>query len=543
MGEQTESSRKHSSLERGRIALEALHSREVAAQFHATSLELQLAMQLATSGDIDALDRWLETHRELLGDSKSVPTTTGGPHFFNDASNNSSKFPAFESSSESNANAPESSFGDHTESHNANPWLQMVEGARSRTRELSSKATLHEVTTSEPDHIKTKSNSNELDKTILNLSSQPACIDKVQPVANKASDANLGFGLDTRGSAACADSESEPIIIASSLQAAFHQPADNASKKSFRRWFLSSSVLGSAIVHFVVLVGMSVYVIRIATTTESKSIVASSSDTQEVSMEAPTEFSPPDSEHLDTSEPAAPSLPSFAAQATETTSASIQLPVSMVGVSLEKSPTTASEAAQQATTISKSNASTNMAEFFGVKAAGNTFCYLVDCSPSMKKDNAFAAAKAQVVRSITALKPKQRFFISFFGKDIEDLTLEGRTPTPFPVYANQENLQKALHWIERVRVQENGKAPTDALKKAIEMDPDGIFLLFDGDTTVDVAAFLRKTNRTNDIITGDQPLVPIHTLGFYDEDHQALMKRIAQENLGTFRFIPNPNKK
>jgi hypothetical protein len=85
-----------------------------------------------------------------------------------------------------------------------------------------------------------------------------------------------------------------------------------------------------------------------------------------------------------------------------------------------------------------------------------------------------------------------------------------------------------------------GKPPNDALEKAIEMDPDGIFLLFDGDTKVDVAAHLRKVNRSYDIISGESIRVPVHTIGFYTQNFEALMKRIAEENLGTYRFIPKP---
>jgi hypothetical protein len=189
-----------------------------------------------------------------------------------------------------------------------------------------------------------------------------------------------------------------------------------------------------------------------------------------------------------------------------------------------------------------SSAAANSVQFFGVKAAGNTFCYVVDVSPSMKKDNAFAAAKAELVRSLSLLKSKQRFYISFFGGEIERLKLSGRDEELYPVYATPENLQKALVWIDRVRVQEKGLPPNIALNEAIKMDPDGIFLLFDGATTVDVAAYLRKANRSDDLISGNTPSVPIHTIGFYTQEFEALMKRIAMENNGIYRFVPKPTK-
>ena len=360
-------------LERGRIALEALRSREVAAQLHAASLELQLAMRKAESGDAAALDRWLETNRELLGYSESKPSTLSGPHIVFDASNSAIASPISEFSSKSTNNPRESTFEHKSESDDPSPWLKMLEGARRRSDELRSRVTLKDGERFDAGHNKVESIEIQ-PNTFLEPSARATYINNEHPVENAASDANLSFGLNTPSKSAFEDSQAEPILFPTSLQAALDQPADAPSNKSFRRWFLSSSVLGSVIVHLLGLLIMSVYVIRIANTTEPKSIVASNADSQEVSMEAPVEFSAPDSEQLDTSEPVTPSLPSFATQATETSSSSIQLPVSMAGVSLEKSPAAVSEAAQQATSISKSNAPTNMAEFFGVKAAGNTFC-------------------------------------------------------------------------------------------------------------------------------------------------------------------------
>ncbi len=75
--------------------------------------------------------------------------------------------------------------------------------------------------------------------------------------------------------------------------------------------------------------------------------------------------------------------------------------------------------------------------------------------------------------------------------------------------------EKTILFISRVKVQPKGLPPNDALDAAIEMEPDGIFLLFDGDTRADVAAHLRRSNRSTDLISGENIRVPIHTLGFY----------------------------
>ncbi len=499
-------------IERGRMALEALQSREQAAKFHAAAMELRIAISDAESGNGNSVSEWLTKHHDMISDFPDLVPSLPKPHF----------------AAVETPEVKRPKMDEERPTLNESPWRKMIEGAKKRALVSKTSPQLHPLlhsdlrneTTSIVDDIKDEISSDADTETI--------------------EDNRSGFAVPTMD----AELKSERVFAPPALQLALDNERVDQSKKDRKKLlWLSPSLLGSTIAHLVAVAGMSFYVIKFANKTEPKSIVASTADTQEVSMEAPMEFSASEAQ-LDTSEPTVPTLPSFAAQPTESTSSSIQLPTAMMGVGLPSSPTTAREAVEQATAAAATSdrIPTNAAQFFGVKAAGNTFCYVVDASPSMRDDNAFAAAKSELVRSLSSFKPKQRYHISFFAKEIVDLSLDGRTPEAFPVYATPENIQKTIAWIEQVRVQPGGKAPNEVLEKAIGMDPDGIFLLFDGDTTVDVAAFLRKTNRSNDIITGEQPLVPIHTLGFYNEDHQAVMKKIAQENLGTFRFVPNPNK-
>ena len=182
------------------------------------------------------------------------------------------------------------------------------------------------------------------------------------------------------------------------------------------------------------------------------------------------------------------------------------------------------------------------AEFFGVKATGNTFVYIVDSSPSMRRDGAFDAAKEEIVRSLKSMKPKQRYFISFFGKEVDPMVLETGSAEKYPVYAKPENLTKTIDWLNLVRIQKEGLPPNNALAEAIGMQPDGIFLLFDGDTKVDVAKFLRTKNRTDDILSMGTPKVPIHVVHFYQDEFQKQMRQVAEENGGTYRFVPRPER-
>jgi len=182
-------------------------------------------------------------------------------------------------------------------------------------------------------------------------------------------------------------------------------------------------------------------------------------------------------------------------------------------------------------------------EFFGTKAVGNTFIYVVDASPSMQRDRAFDEAKREILRSLASMKPKQRFFIQFFGKEIEPLTFRGQSPATEPVPATKDNLAKTIEWIERVPIQKDGRPPIDAIRTAIAMQPDGIFLLFDGDTKVnDWTGRIRNLNLSNDLFSDGSPSVPIHVIHFFREEFVADMQRLAKENSGTYRFVPRPAK-
>jgi hypothetical protein len=179
------------------------------------------------------------------------------------------------------------------------------------------------------------------------------------------------------------------------------------------------------------------------------------------------------------------------------------------------------------------------AQFFGSSAEGNTFCFVVDSSGSMRRMGAFEAAKTELMKSIHQLKSNQRYYIFFFSEEVEAMTLHGDVPESLPVYPTPENLERTARWVQRVPIR-GGRPPNDALDRAIELSPDAIFLLFDGETKVDVAAHLRRSNRVVDLLLGEQVKVPIHTLGFYTRQYEPSLKKIAEENGGSYQYIPPP---
>ena len=179
--------------------------------------------------------------------------------------------------------------------------------------------------------------------------------------------------------------------------------------------------------------------------------------------------------------------------------------------------------------------------FFGAAAVGNCFCYVIDSSGSMR-GGAWEAAKAELQHSLSKLKESQRFYIIFFHNEVQAIPAPGeREPAPNALYATQENLEHARQWIDTIRV-DRGAPPTAALKIAVELEPDAVFLLTDGVTKVDVPKALRELNRVSDLIHGEQVKVPIHAIAYYSLEGEPMMRQVAEENGGQFIYVPDPRK-
>jgi hypothetical protein len=290
-------------------------------------------------------------------------------------------------------------------------------------------------------------------------------------------------------------------------------------------------------VHGVLLVILGVWVVVTVKNTPTLSVVAATVESNDVLMETPMEsISPLESTSIDSASIASPDT------------SEIQIKVDTDAISVEKvdlgiaSIAEASSVLQQ---MSKSGApgtkQVEGAEFFGSKATGNRFVYVVDASPSMRRDRAFDAAKEEILRSLQSMKPKQRFAILFFGGSVEALELVPGQKIDQPVSATQENIEKAVHWLRKITIQKDGKPPIDAIKSALELEPDGIFLLFDGDTKLDNwTQLVRRLNTVDGLLSDGAIGVPIHVIHFFRDEFQRSMQLLAQENGGTYRFVPKP---
>ena len=161
--------------------------------------------------------------------------------------------------------------------------------------------------------------------------------------------------------------------------------------------------------------------------------------------------------------------------------------------------------------------------FFGIRARGQFFVYVVDCSGSMLDDDRLTRATIELRRSVMALKEPQKFEVIFYNN--ESIPMPGG---PRPRTADLQAKSQLLAWLRLIEP-DGGTDPRPAMKQALMLRPDAVFLLSDGEFpagTVDEVATLNTRK------------IPIHCVdlaGGLAGDH---LKRIAMASGGQYASRP-----
>jgi hypothetical protein len=171
------------------------------------------------------------------------------------------------------------------------------------------------------------------------------------------------------------------------------------------------------------------------------------------------------------------------------------------------------------------------AGFFGSKGKGKSIVYVVDCSGSMY-GRRFERAKTELVRSVNRLTPEQKFYIFFFND--KTFPLFDPKPAKGMLPASKANLARASTWIRKQDCNSTTD-PTVALQRALELKPDVIFLLTDGDLDNGVDDISKEVRKM--LVEKNVSHVTIHTIAFESDEGAATLEAISRENNGTFRFV------
>jgi hypothetical protein len=147
--------------------------------------------------------------------------------------------------------------------------------------------------------------------------------------------------------------------------------------------------------------------------------------------------------------------------------------------------------------------------------------YVVDRSGSMTDSIDFV--KYELKRSINELGEIKEFHVIFYssGPPVE-------MPTRRLVNATERNKQLAFEFIDGV-IAQGETDPSKALERAFDCKPELIYLLTDGEFDRAITDQVKRLN------VGGK--VTVHTIGFLYKTGETVLKQIADDNHGNYKFV------
>jgi Mg-chelatase subunit ChlD len=163
------------------------------------------------------------------------------------------------------------------------------------------------------------------------------------------------------------------------------------------------------------------------------------------------------------------------------------------------------------------------ATFFGLRASGRRFVFVVDHSGSMAGEP-LKRAKEELMKCLSHLPQHVEAHVVFFDDNV--LSEPGMYRK-----LHRRNVESIQKWVDRVSA--GGGTNVKAGMKYVfsrHQLPDAIFLLTDGQFDTDTPQLVRQLNPDS--------TVTINTVALVSNSGEYLLKRIAQENKGDYRFVP-----
>ncbi|MBX9792056.1 MAG: hypothetical protein K2Y37_24295 [Pirellulales bacterium] len=165
------------------------------------------------------------------------------------------------------------------------------------------------------------------------------------------------------------------------------------------------------------------------------------------------------------------------------------------------------------------------ASFCGLEAKGYRFVFIVDSSGSMQGPR-FIAACHQLMASITDLDEHQSFYVIFFNAT--------EYPQAWPHIDNEmspaglSSTERIGQWMRGV-IPNGWTNPDGAIRRGLDLKPDAIFLLTDGEFNQGSALSVIRRHKFR---------AAIHTVAFGSPEGAPMLQEIATRTGGTFRYLP-----
>jgi hypothetical protein len=161
--------------------------------------------------------------------------------------------------------------------------------------------------------------------------------------------------------------------------------------------------------------------------------------------------------------------------------------------------------------------------FFGTVETeiAHKIVYVVDRSGSMT--DSIDYVKFELKRSIGELGEDTAFHVIFYssGPPVE-------MPTRRLVAGTDRNKQLAFEFVDGI-IPQGETDPSKALERAFAVGPELIYLLTDGEFDKAIIGLVKRNN------AGDK--VTVHTIGFLYRTGEEVLKTIAEQNNGNYKFV------
>ena len=149
--------------------------------------------------------------------------------------------------------------------------------------------------------------------------------------------------------------------------------------------------------------------------------------------------------------------------------------------------------------------------------------FVIDKSSSMS-GAAFSSVRNSLLQAIEILNASQRFSVIFF-----DSVAHPMLPNHM-VNADDKGKDLATNFMERMSPT-GGTNPYSATRMALDMHPDSVIVLSDGDFDITEVKRITQENQMD-------KKIPIHCIGL--QSHIRTLQKLAEDNSGTYRTATTP---
>jgi len=168
--------------------------------------------------------------------------------------------------------------------------------------------------------------------------------------------------------------------------------------------------------------------------------------------------------------------------------------------------------------------------FFGHKASGTRFVYVLDASGSMYDYNAIAVAKAELLSSLEQLDPTQQFQIIFYNEKCH--AMRGGDGKEQLFWGTDTNRTMASQFIRNVQP-DGGTRHLEALLAALSYAPEVIFFLTDAGEPILYPGDLEKIKKRNN---GRSRIFSIEFGKGANLKTDNFLKKLARDNGGAHAY-------